>query len=725
MDGPIPALSTRSIHGRMDAAHALAELLRGTGLRAVPVGRGIYRLEPTRRRSQAPGEAAASVVNPEITPDIIVSARKRPESLSSVAAPLTVIVPGDEDEAPPARTGTSAIAATLPGLSATNPGPGSDRQFIRGIADSPFLGLSQSTVAVLIDDNRIVYDGPDPDLRLVDVDRVEILKGPQGPLYGTGALGGVYRVVTRKPILGGAEATADADLLTLDHGGIGGDADAVVNVPLANDRIAVRATGYVSETPGWITDRGLAPHANAEHVIGGRVAVRAAPVPGWTVDLTGIVQRVGVDDSQYVVRDADAYSRTLAFREPRASNFDMAAAEVEGPIGRVDLTASTSISRNVLDRTYDASAAAASFGVAAPARFVDHRRYGVFDQEIRLSGAASPAISWLAGVSYLSASTNETGTIAAGDSASKAVETVHRSAQEAAVFAEGDAALTDRISAGLGVRLFRNVTEDEVSQDREHASSQSVFVGVSPSISISWRPDRNHLVYARYASAIRPGGLSGAGDGTRYDADSVDNVDLGSRLTLGGGRVDIDASVFRALWREVQSDMLLPNGLVAARNAGNATILGTDLAMGWRPARGLMIHAAAILQRARLDRTPDNSVLPDRRLPVVPDVAGSLKVSHDLRLGRWQGGVDATMTYNGSSRLSFDPGLDRKVPGYATIGAGAWLGRGRIRVKLHVDNLTNARSNTFAFGNPFSVFAIDQYTPLRPRAITAGLAIRF
>lgn len=95
---------------------------------------------------------------------------------------------------------TASVASDVEGLTLTALGPGRNRMFLRGVADSPFNGASQSTVALLVDDARLTYSAPDPDLRLVDVDRVEILKGPQGSLYGTGALGGIIASSPTVPI---------------------------------------------------------------------------------------------------------------------------------------------------------------------------------------------------------------------------------------------------------------------------------------------------------------------------------------------------------------------------------------------------------------------------------------------------------------------------------------------------------------------------------------------
>src|SRR5204862_426906 len=107
-----------------------------------------------------------------------------------------------------------------------------------------FNGPSQSTVAIQLDEARITFDAPDPDLRLVDMERVEILKGPQGPLYGSGALGGIYLMVTRKPELSGYSGSIRLIGEAIEHGSPGAGGEAVVNVPVVDGKLAVRGVGY-------------------------------------------------------------------------------------------------------------------------------------------------------------------------------------------------------------------------------------------------------------------------------------------------------------------------------------------------------------------------------------------------------------------------------------------------------------------------------------------------
>jgi len=109
--------------------------------------------------------------------------------------------------------GTSAIASLADGMALSNLGPGRNRAFLRGVADSPFNGVTQSTVAIEVDDARVTFNAPDPELRLVDIKQVEVLEGPQGPLHGTGSLGGVYRILPNP-----AKIRSDRGIARCRHG---------------------------------------------------------------------------------------------------------------------------------------------------------------------------------------------------------------------------------------------------------------------------------------------------------------------------------------------------------------------------------------------------------------------------------------------------------------------------------------------------------------------------
>lgn len=713
---------TLAVRGRMDTGEALRRMLARSDLQAERVGPSAWRLVP--RAPSAPAATSPSVVRAS---DVIVTGRKTTEALSGVPAPVAAYLP----DAPGHRDGAPAdahdVARAVEGLSLTNLGPGRDRPFIRGIADSPFNGFSQATVSVVVDDARVTYDAPEPGLRLVDVARVEVLKGPQGPLYGTGALGGVYRVVTNRPMLGETAASATAGFGAVEAGGPQADMSAVVNAPLLGGAAAIRVVGYAVAESGWVRDAGGSDDVNDSLVLGARLAVRVVPATGWTVDGGAAEQRAAQRDSQYTDRDGEDLTRSARIPEPSRTAFKLLHGTVTGPIGGATLTVASSYAWQDRTEVFAASGSAAALGRPDARSYRDKRSHRIFDQEVRIASAAGGRVSWLAGASFFAATTLATGDLAGEGGAYSPYFLLHRGVSEAALFGDVSASPWAKLRLGLGTRLFRATTDDERREELgAPAATARAKLGVTPSASVTYEVAPERLVYLRFGTAFRPGGLDPANARTgRYGGDEVRSFDLGTRQSLAGGKLLLSGGAFRSTWTNVQSDYLQDNGLVATRNAGDALILGAELAVEWQPG-AWWFRTGGVKQHARLERGVGGADLPeDRRLPVVPDLTARFEMGRTVAVAGAPGEVHAAADYLGRSRLSFDQGLDREEGGYATLRVGGSVALQRLLIRVEADNLLNSRADTFAFGNPFMVRVEREYTPLRPRSVRVAVTHRF
>ncbi|WP_242123562.1 TonB-dependent receptor [Sphingobium sp. Sx8-8] len=722
--GALPVVTVRRVSGTMAAETALHKLLEGTHLRAVQAGPRLYRLEQAASRHAARAPAAAL---PPAGPgaDIVVTALKRPQSLDDVA--LSVSILGAEGLGSASRSLASRdMSLTMEGLAMTNLGPGRNRQFIRGVADSPFLGQSQSTVAVQVDDARVTFNAPDPDLRLIDVDRVEILKGPQGPLYGSGVLGGIYHVVTHQPELDDASAWARLSGSAVDHGGTGSGGEGMVNLPLIAGRLAVRAVGYRFLDGGWIDNIGVAKDSNSTRTSGLRVSAKWAPSQDWSVDAGYAVQNIGSRDSQYLLTAGRDLERAGHRPEPTDNDFMLVHGTVTGHLGGVQLLSATSYVRNAFGYGLDASAAAAHFGLSGAAWFDDDRHYSLFNQELRLSSGRDSG--WVAGASYLRASASERGTVTGESGKTRTVVQTQRIVTEYALFGEASAPLLARLDATLGARLFYSLAQDETREAGKRRVDESTGkIILSPSMALSYRLAGGGILYLRYARAMRPGGLapSGMTASGHFDADELGTFDLGMRRGFWGDRLLLSGSAYYTDWQEIQSDYLLANGLITTRNAGRARIIGIEAAADWQVGAGFALKLGGSAQDARLTHTADGTKLRDRRLPITPGLSGRAALSYSYRLIGWSGQTAVQANYIGKARLSFDDDLDRSMQPYTSVAVNSTLERGPWTAGLRVDNLFDVRGDSFAFGNPFSIRVAPQYTPLRPRAITLSLARRW
>jgi iron complex outermembrane receptor protein len=727
-DAAEAGVRTRAVQGRLGIAAALRRALAGSGYRAVPAGPGAFRItaasaaeaRPAATPSLSPSAPSSLAEGSASSGELIVTGQKRAQILEDVPMSLSRVDLVDADLGQVAA-GSQDLSLGVEGLALTNLGPGRNRQFIRGVADSPFNGTSQSTVAVQLDEARITYDAPDPDLHLIDMARIEVLKGPQGALYGSAALGGIYHVVTRRPVLDDVTGSLRITGEAVEHGGPGGGVEGVVNLPIVEDRLAVRAVGYLTREGGWIDNDGGRQNANATVTHGGRLGLRWRNDAGWTLDLSGILQDVNSRDSQYVTGADDTLKRAARIAEPADNDFKSAAATLRGQVGGLDLLATSSYVDHRVNSVLDSSDASSRFGLSGASRFIDDRAYTVANGEIRLSPAGSSR--WVVGASALRATSRDTGTIQ-GATSSVVAENLDRRATELALFGEGTLPLWHGIDATAGARLFRSIADDEALEKAGGTSNRFARMFVSPSLALSWSPHPHSLIYLRYAEGLRPGGLAPVGEtrARRFDSDELGTLDLGYRGEPIAGRLTVGASLFHTVWSHIQTDYLLANGLVATRNAGRGRINGIEASADWRPAPRWQVQLGATYVRALLVDTEDGAKLDDRRLPVTPDVTARAALRYTVPVGDWTARFSAQARYVGPARLSFDEDLDRKMGNYGTAAATAFFTRGGLTIGARVDNLLDINGDTFAFGNPFSIRSARQYTPLRPRTITLSVA---
>lgn len=727
MSGRLPADRTKGVVGTLSVGEALHRLLAGTGLRAVRVGATAWRVEmaPMQSRQRisdhAPASAEASEAEVPVE-DIVVTAAKQSRPLATTPISSTVVESvalfGFE-LAPTSAT----IGALVDGMALSSIGPGRNRVFLRGIGDSPFNGTTQSTVATLVDDARITFNAPDPDLRLIDIDRVEILKGPQGPLYGSGALGGVFRIVTRRPQLDAFDVEAGVSGQVISHGGTGPAGQVMVNVPIKQDSLGLRAVGYAGHEPGWIDNlRPGGDNSNWTNYTGGRLALRWQTAPDWNVDLVGMVQLLHVGDTQYLTT-GPGFRRSGVAPEPHDNDFYNARMTVTGRLGAVDVLSATSWTTQEVDSTLDASPAAEQFGLTGLVLFSDDHRYNVFDQEFRLSSEAGK-LRWLVGASYLSASTRVDGELQPEHANGQTVGALDEHAEEFALYGEMGLPLTRTLNVDAGIRAFHARVHDEQADFASLRRASDHRTGISPSLSLSLTPDSQSFYYARIATAFRPRGLSAFApiEDSNNSSDELSSVELGGRWHSADRHLTAKVELYGTLWSDIQTDYLLPNGLVASRIGGNGTIYGVEATGNWTFAEKWSFDAGFDAQHAQIEKGAPGAVAgSDTPLQVVPDYKGHFSLTRSFELGPWQGEAALRGNVVGSSSISINPQTRFSVGHHATVDSSLAIRRDHWRVGVSVQNITNRSDDSFAFGNPFSIPFDSQHTPLRPRRFLMSL----
>ena len=721
-DPALAGILLPAIHGRIPVAQALRRLLAGTPADFVAVDAATFRIVRRAAGPQAHRQPVAPPPSPAPPAAIVVTGSKRGAPLADYIGSVALVDPATIR--PDRLThGSDALVEQVPVLSSTHLGPGRNKLFVRGIADSSFNGPTQATVGQYLGEVRLNYSAPDPDLALYDIASVEILEGPQGTLYGAGSLGGIVRLVPTPPDLTRASAEIAAGGSLTAHGAPSGDGSAIVNLPLDRDRLGLRVVAYGGIDGGYIDDpsRGL-KDINRTTTDGVRATLRFRPASDWTIDLGGVVQGIDSRDGQYAERGLSPLQRDSVIAQPFDNDYKLGSLTVRHDIGAATLVSATSIVRHEVDSVYDASASPDT-----PLRYQEKDRITLLTNETRLSHSYADGSSWVIGTELLRSADALTRTLGPPGTDDRIAGT-RNVAEQASLFGEATLRLAPRWFATAGGRVdytrLVDTTLDHISgSDGPHRHAVSFL----PSAGLLWKPSSRLSVYARYEEADRPGGLSVQGAVTqRFEGDSVSSWEAGIRWGAPHDRLRVTVAVSYTHWEDIQADLVDAAGLPYTTNIGSGRIVGVEANASWRPLAGLDIETALFVDDSDLSRpAPGFAGEDDPSLPNIADSLGRVGISYSFDLAGRTVALSGSAHYVGRSRLGVGPILDLHQGRYVETALGASLPVGRVTVSLDATNLFDARGDIFALGNPFGVLAARQITPQRPRTIRLGAALRF
>ena len=364
----------------------------------------------------------------EINEEIIVTAQKRATSLQDV--PFSVAAMTSEDIKESGASNIAELARNIPGLYIADLGPGQSQVAIRGISagqvvrDQP--GVKES-VGIYLDESPISVALFTPDLDLYDLDRVEVLRGPQGTLFGAGSSSGTVRYITAQPDLGEFGGSVDFTLEGVTDGELGNSLKGALNTPFG-EKSAMRVVGYRSEIPGFIDalypGRTTRKDVNGGTRAGGRIAFRFEPTENVTITPRIVYQNLETGGYPRI----DVYNilgNTLTTTEPQVNpgqrgqirqiregisdEFRMGDLKMEFGFGDIGLTSVTTYINRDVTVLRDASQLTGSVtidlgGTAANARLnsplYDVTDLKVYSQELRFASIGEGPFQWLAGAFY-------------------------------------------------------------------------------------------------------------------------------------------------------------------------------------------------------------------------------------------------------------------------------------------------------------------------------------
>ncbi|MFW2351035.1 TonB-dependent receptor domain-containing protein [Qipengyuania sp.] len=728
----IAAARTRGLQGRHSVAAGLAILLRGTGFTFRVSGETVTILRApatARPRPSGPRPTASSVPAPVPPPQpIIVTASKRDSLLADYPGSAHVATLDFAESLRVGARGSETLLRELPDLTSTDLGSGRNKIFIRGIADSSFNGQNQATISQYFGESRLIYSAPDPDLALYDIERVEVIEGPQGTLYGAGSLGGVIRLLPNRPDPAVTEIAGTVGL-ALTRNELGYDAAMVGNLPLG-ETSALRAVAYRVVHPGYIDDpgRGVAD-TNRTAISGLRASVSTTPIEGLDVETGLVMQNIGSRDGQYTNSGTDDLVRRTTIAQPFDNDYRLFFMTARAELGAADLVTNTSYVDHAIGTSFDATQP----DDATPQLFQDDTKVSLITHESRLSGSGPPLSSWVVGVSLVD-NVNHVSR-ALGDPASPTIFAESRSETfDAALFGEASIDVTERLSLTGGARVSYNRQVEEAESFGTAIDLEPKRSGwrLLPTAAISWRPSEGWLVYVRHHQGYRPGSQrivsqADSVEAVQFAPDELRTLEAGIRFgTLVNSQFYGGVAFAHSRWEDVQADLITEEGFPYLANIGSGFVNYVSARIGWRPSSGLTLELTGFATSNKINQpAPDFMELDEGDLPNIAESGGRVAVSYSTSLGDANLRLDGGIGYVGKSYLGIGLPFEREQGKYFDTTLGGRIEFGNWGVSLDIDNVLDSRANRFSFGNPFTLFNEDQRTPLRPRTIRIGIDAAF
>ena len=716
----IRGLSTKGLKRTMAPDEALQVLIEGTPLK--------IRRDPSGAIVLFVG-TANSAESPTQFDTVVVTANRRREPAREVPMQVTVLNTESLQRAGATSVGDYLRSEAGVELSSDG-GPGFGAISIRGVTTG---NQSIPTVGVYVDDVAVGSSSAYArgsllflDMGLLDLNHIELLRGPQGTLYGASSMGGLLKYVTNVPDTSEFSGKVSLTGSTTKDGRASSIVSGVVNVPLKEDVAAVRVSAYRESAGGWVQANGpaAASASNRGDSTGARASVLLTPNRDLTFRLTATLQdikRDGLDLVDYVPTTsqpvAGELSRSLALREPYRVKTGLYSAEIEYELGWARLNSITSMQKVRHEATVDATSifnpllggGFSQISIFTPVSF-DRT-----SQEFRLTSKSDSKFEWLAGLYFdretgsnvQLADTVLTGGAAGPQLANISIPSVYK---EYAAFGNMTWKFNSSFAVTAGVRVARNqqtfsqisgggplVGGAEVRGESAETTTTYLLTG-------RYALDSASSLYGRVATGYRPGGPNAVstvpGVPTSFESDSLTSYEVGYKANLFNKALSVEAAVYDIEWRDLQQ-IFAVNGVGVIVNAGKARVRGAELSATYRPLeQWSLIGKAAYTDAKFTEDAPGLGALSGDRLPDSPTFSGSLQANYTFAVAgnpayagvgyRHVGKRDAGIP-GGSSLPSY------KLPSYSLTDIQAGVDINRVSIGVFVRNVFDKRAQLSAY----------------------------
>lgn len=709
--------------------------------------------------------------------EIVVTASKRSERVLDVPTAITAF--RGADLLNKGYSNLSDYLTLTPGVQ-MNQGLGQGTPVIRGLNTGQDSGPLVGVVAdgAPVSPSATWAGGGKLSLNIdpIDLERVEVLKGPQGTLYGANTLGGLISYVLAKPDLETVTGAARGELSTTEGGGVNYSMRAAVSAPIAQGKAGVRLSGYVDRPNGYIdNDVTGVDNQNKQRNWGIAGSLLFAPTSALTIKLDGFYQRTNLRALNMVIYGANGQPRDggLEYNDylyPRLNKtVKVGIANVDYDLGFAKLGSITSYQKSRAQLNFNGTGAfgpTVAFlsllgGVPLPPpglvsldENVDLKK---FTQEVRLTSSGDGPLQYVAGLFYTRESAiDPQGAYGRQVDYSKEptldpafVFDLRSKYKEVAGFANVTYKFSDQFDLTGGIRVGKITQTFRQLYYGSDAAAFNVALGLlgaaptpadtgttksSDTIKTYLATARYHfsrdgMVYARFATGFRPGGPNASllGLPPGYDADQTQNYEAGIKSKFLDGRATIEAAGYYMKWKDILIGVGA-GGISGLTNGGDARVYGAEGTLTVNPVEGFNLIGTISYSDAKIDKVDPaaaTSAAVGDPLPNTPRWSGSLSANYRTPVSAdWSAVFDATAKFVGSRHAYLRSSTlldDWVMPSYALFDVRAGMESERINVDLFIRNLTNKRAQLAAQTN----FGLNEIAIQRPRTFGASVSFKY
>ncbi len=563
--------------------------------------------------------------------EMVVTAQKREQSIKDV--PISIVSFGSEELEERNIDDLVKLSVAVPGMVVQDNGT-SKEIYMRGVGNVSGLPM----VGIYLDDIPVTgYSSQTHiDTRIFDLERVEVLRGPQGTLYGEGSMSGSLRFITKSPQLDEFGGMAKISASYTQDGSPGHKTQGVINIPLVENTLAMRIAGTIENSGGWIDQPAIGrKNINNQDVVNIRVKTLWQPSDATSIGLTTIVHRNEAGAHNQSEDEDGNFAQTFGLTSTPSwdDDYELHNLTLTRDFDSISFTSSSSY----MDARQLQSSSGRRFQLSPPPapvldyhRFSNDRETTAFSQEVRLTSVGSGPFQWTAGVFYRDIkgsrlSSFMIGVYEPGDPLPDAFGLVSTSSSESwAVFGNAGYEVNDRLEIGAGLRYFK----DDRGAFNGTVRQEDSFDSVTPRFYLNYDISNEIKVYGSIAKGFRSGGFNTVGSPS-YGPDSMWTYELGTKMTAMDGEVDAELAFYYSEYTDLQLLGIAPPPAPPVddiSNGGEAEIKGVDLSVGWHATDDFRLEAkGSVVQSEVVKLRVSNSpfILGDR-LDSVPKYSFTL-----------------------------------------------------------------------------------------------------